>query len=136
MTTPGEQLGVLLIGSGGREHAIAVAVEASPRLRSLAVAPGNAGTAAYNVDLDTDDHEAVVAFCRNEGIDLVVIGPEAPLVAGLADAVTAAGVACFGPSAAAAQLEGSKSFARGFADRHGIPGPVTASFTEVGPALG
>ncbi len=130
-----EMLNVLLIGSGGREHAIAKAISQSSRLGSLAVAPGNAGTAESNVKLDTNDHEAVIAYCLKEEINLVVVGPEAPLVAGLADALNQAGVACFGPSAAAAQLEGSKSFARSFAARHDIPGPVCASFTEVAAAL-
>jgi phosphoribosylamine--glycine ligase/phosphoribosylaminoimidazole synthetase len=126
---------VLLIGSGGREHAIALAIENAPRLASLEVAPGNAGTAEYNVDLDVTDHGAVVEHCRATGVDLVIVGPEAPLVAGLADAVRSAGVACFGPSAAAAQLEGSKAFARAFAARHGIPGPVCESFTDVAEAM-
>ncbi len=133
------ELNVLLIGGGGREHAIADAVLRSPLLRSLAVAPGNAGTAEYNVELDLlgtpADNDTVVGFCRNEGIDLVIVGPEAPLVAGLADALDEAGIACFGPSARAARLEGSKAFAREFAARHGIPGPVTAAFTEVSAAL-
>ncbi|MEM7321652.1 MAG: phosphoribosylamine--glycine ligase, partial [Actinomycetota bacterium] len=126
---------VLLIGSGGREHAIAEAITASPLLASLAVAPGNAGTTAYNVDLDVFDSDAVVRYCTDNAIDLVVVGPEAPLVAGLGDAVLDAGIACFGPSAAAARLEGSKTFAREFAARHGIPGPVCESFTQVGPAI-
>ncbi|MEM9655334.1 MAG: phosphoribosylamine--glycine ligase [Actinomycetota bacterium] len=126
---------VLLIGSGGREHAIAEAISASPLLASLAVAPGNAGTTAYNVDLDVFDSDAVVRYCTDNAIDLVVVGPEAPLVAGLGDAVRDAGIACFGPSAAAARLEGSKTFAREFAARHGIPGPVCESFTQVGPAI-
>ncbi|MGI9598777.1 MAG: phosphoribosylamine--glycine ligase [Acidimicrobiales bacterium] len=129
------ELNVLLIGSGGREHAIAKAISQSPILASLAVAPGNAGTAESNVSIDVADPDRVVAYCRDEGIDLVIVGPEAPLVSGLADAVNGAGIACFGPSAAAAQLEGSKSFARQFAARHGIPGPVCESFTEVGAAL-
>jgi phosphoribosylamine--glycine ligase/phosphoribosylformylglycinamidine cyclo-ligase len=129
------KLNVLLIGSGGREHAIATAIGSSPLLGSLMVAPGNAGTAESNVALDVTDADAVVALCSSEGIDLVIIGPEAPLVAGLADALTTAGIDCFGPSAAAARLEGSKSFAREFAARHNIPGPVCRSFTEVGPAL-
>ncbi len=129
------KLHVLLIGSGGREHAIARAISGSPMLGSLAVAPGNAGTAEYNVALDVADIEAVLDYCRAEAIDQVIVGPEAPLVAGLADAVTATGIACFGPSAAAAQLEGSKSFARHFAARHGIPGPECQSFTKVNPAL-
>jgi phosphoribosylamine--glycine ligase/phosphoribosylformylglycinamidine cyclo-ligase len=129
------ELNVLLIGSGGREHAIANAVLRSPMLRSLEVAPGNAGTTDYNVDLDVADVDAVLAHCRSEGTDLVIVGPEAPLVAGLADALDGAGVACFGPSAAAARLEGSKSFARDFAARHGIPGPESASFTDVASAI-
>jgi phosphoribosylamine--glycine ligase/phosphoribosylformylglycinamidine cyclo-ligase len=129
------KLNVLLVGSGGREHAIAEAVTGSPLLGSLAVAPGNAGTAEYNVALDVSDNQTVVRYCVDNGIDLVIVGPEAPLVAGLADAVRDAGVSCFGPSAAAAQLEGSKTFAREFAARHGIPGPVCESFTEVDAAI-
>ncbi len=126
---------VLLVGSGGREHAIAEAIGGSPLLGSLAVAPGNAGTADHNVDLDVSDNDAVVRYCKDNGVDLVIVGPEAPLVAGLGDAVRGAGISCFGPSAAAAQLEGSKTFAREFAARHGIPGPVCESFTEVDAAI-
>jgi len=129
------ELNVLLIGAGGREHAIANAIAPSPLLRSLAVAPGNAGTAEYNVGVDVADNDAIVSYCRDEGINLVIVGPEAPLVAGLADALGQSGIACFGPSAAAARLEGSKSFAREFAARHDIPGPVTASFTSVADAI-
>ncbi len=133
------ELNVLLIGAGGREHAIADAIASSPLLRSLAVAPGNAGTANHNVEVDLNgdgaDNDAIVEYCRDEGIDLVIVGPEAPLVAGLADALGRSGIACFGPSAAAARLEGSKSFAREFAARHDIPGPVTASFTSVAEAI-
>jgi len=128
-------LDVLVIGSGGREHAIAEGLRRSPRLGSLSIAPGNAGTAEFNVGIDTDDNAAVVSYCQKNMIDLVVIGPEMPLVAGLADDLNKAGVACFGPSAAAAQLEGSKTFARQFASRHGIPGPITQSFTDVQKAL-
>ncbi len=145
MVEQSDDLNVLLIGSGGREHAIADAVLRSPRLRSLAVSPGNAGTADHNVVIEpvegspADDpsaeNGAVVDYCRSAAIDLVIVGPEAPLVAGLADALREAGIACFGPSAAAAKLEGSKSFAREFAARHDIPGPITASFTEVAAAL-
>ncbi len=130
-----DTLNVLLIGAGGREHAIAKAISTSPRFGSLAVAPGNAGTAESNVGLDVTNHASVVAYCTTESIDLVIVGPEAPLVAGLADDLRASGIACFGPSQAAAQLEGSKSFARSFAARHGIPGPVCESFTEVAAAL-
>ncbi len=129
------KLHVLLIGSGAREHAIAEAIAKSPRLGSLAVAPGNAGTAAYNVILNTEDHDDVVEYCEAQNIDLVVVGPEQPLVNGLFDYLKGAGIRCFGPSAAAARLEGSKEFAREFAARHNIPGPVYASFTESADAL-
>ncbi len=128
-------LNVLVVGSGGREHAIAAAATDSPRLGRLMVAPGNAGTAEHNVSLDIGDPGAVISFCLDNEVDLVIIGPEAPLVAGLADAVRAAEVACFGPDAAAARLEGSKSFAREFAGRHGIPGPECRAFTDVSDAL-
>jgi phosphoribosylamine--glycine ligase/phosphoribosylformylglycinamidine cyclo-ligase len=130
-----DRLAVLLIGSGGREHAIAAGLTRSPRLGQLHIAPGNAGTQAHNVDLDINSNLQVVDYCVRHRVDLVVVGPEAPLVAGLADDLNLAGIACFGPSAGAAQLEGSKSFARQFAARHGIPSPVSRSFTEVGPAM-
>ncbi|MFV2039828.1 MAG: phosphoribosylamine--glycine ligase, partial [Acidimicrobiales bacterium] len=123
-------MNVLLIGGGGREHALAKAILRSPKLTRLEVAPGNAGTPEHNLQLAIADHIAVIERCRTSEMDLVVIGPEAPLVAGLADDLTAAGIACFGPSAAGARLEGSESFARGFAARHDIPIPVTAAFTE------
>jgi len=126
---------VLLIGGGGREHALATSIAMSPLLDTLYVAPGNAGTAAHNVPLDITSNLAVVDFCQQNAVDLVVVGPEAPLVAGLSDDLNLAGVACFGPSAAAAQLEGSKSFARSFAGRHHIPSPRFRSFTEVEPAV-
>ncbi len=126
---------VLLIGSGGREHALANAIAESPRLRDLHVAPGNPGTRAYNVELAVDDFNEVVAYCSEQAIDLVIVGPEQPLVDGLADHLVQHGINCFGPSAAAAQLEGSKSFARQFADRHGIPGPVNKTFTHAKDAL-
>ena len=126
---------VLLIGSGGREHALARAIVASPQLEQLQVAPGNPGTATHNITLDVDDHAAVVAHCAEQAIDLVVVGPEAPLVAGLVDALAVAGVTCFGPTARAARLEGSKAFTREFAERHGIPGPRVASFTDVDAAI-
>ncbi len=128
-------LDVLLIGSGGREHALANAIAESPRLRDLYVAPGNPGTRQYNVALDVDDFNEVIAFCSQKVIDLVVVGPEQPLVDGLADHLTQHGINCFGPSAAAAQLEGSKSFARSFAQRHGIPGPVNKTFTDTDAAF-
>jgi phosphoribosylamine--glycine ligase len=115
-------MNVLLIGSGGREHALAWKIAASPMLTRLFAAPGNPGIAkeAECVALDAADHAAVLAFCREKAIDLVVVGPEAPLVAGFADALREGGVCVFGPSAAAARLEGSKGSPRIFA-------PATAS---------
>lgn len=116
-------MNVLVLGSGGREHALAWAIAKSPRLDSLFVAPGNGGTAtiAKNVPLDMNDADAVIGFARGENIDLVVIGPEAPLVAGVADAIRAAGIAVFGPGAQGARLEGSKSFSKEFMLAHGLP---------------
>ena len=116
-------MNVLVLGSGGREHALAWAIAKSPRLDSLFVAPGNGGTAtiAKNVPLDMNDADAVIGFARSENIDLVVIGPEAPLVAGVADAIRAAGIAVFGPGARGARLEGSKSFSKEFMLAHGLP---------------
>ena len=116
-------MNVLVLGSGGREHALAWAIAKSPRLDSLFVAPGNGGTAtiAKNVPLDMNDTDAVIGFARSENIDLVVVGPEAPLVAGVADAIRAAGIAVFGPGAQGARLEGSKSFSKEFMLAHGLP---------------
>ena len=116
-------MNVLVLGSGGREHALAWAIAKSPRLDSLFVAPGNGGTAtiAKNVPLDMSDADAVIGFARSENIDLVVVGPEAPLVAGVADAIRAAGIAVFGPGAQGARLEGSKSFSKEFMLAHGLP---------------
>ena len=113
----------LVLGSGGREHALAWAIAKSPRLDSLFVAPGNGGTAtiAKNVPLDMNDADAIIGFARSENIDLVVVGPEAPLVAGVADAIRAAGIAVFGPGAQGARLEGSKSFSKEFMLAHGLP---------------
>ena len=116
-------MNVLVLGSGGREHALAWAIAKSPCLDSLFVAPGNGGTAtiAKNVPLDMNDADAVIGFARSENIDLVVVGPEAPLVAGVADAIRAAGIAVFGPGAQGARLEGSKSFSKEFMLAHGLP---------------
>ncbi len=127
-------MNVLLIGSGGREHALAWKLAASPVLTKLYAAPGNPGMAgdAECVALDVSDHAAVVAFCREKAIDLVVVGPEAPLVAGLADALTEADIRVFGPSAAAARLEGSKSFTKELCDRYAIP---TAAYGRFDNAL-
>lgn len=131
MSTVSGERRVLLVGGGGREHALAEALVRSPRLVRVLVAPGNAGTAEWNVALDVDDHAAVVELCRDEAIDLVVVGPEAPLVAGLVDRLAAEGIAAFGPSAQAATLEGSKARTREFAQRWGIPSPRSATFTDV-----
>src|SRR5690554_3777242 len=128
---------VLLIGSGGREHALAWSMSKSERLEKLFVAPGNAGTGqiAANVDLDTGDHRAVIAFCQRENIDLVVVGPEGPLVAGIADDLREAGIATFGPSKVAAQLEGSKAFTKVLCEEMGIPTAAYAKFEALEPAL-
>ena len=116
-------MNVLLIGSGGREHALAWKISASPVLDTLYCAPGNPGIAqcAKCVALDVSDHAAVIAFCAQTEISLVVVGPEAPLVAGIADALQEAGIPVFGPTAAAAQLEGSKGFTKDLCDRYNIP---------------
>ena len=123
---------ILLLGSGGREHAIAVALKASPLCDELYVAPGNGGTAAIatNIKLDINDPAAVADYAAEHGVGLVVIGPEAPLVSGVADAVRDKGIPAFGPGAQGAQMEGSKRFAKEFMERHGIPTAVYRSFTE------
>ncbi|MBN9063804.1 MAG: phosphoribosylamine--glycine ligase [Rhizobiales bacterium 65-9] len=128
---------VLLLGSGGREHALAWALSGSPLCDRLFIAPGNPGTAlcGENVALDMDDHAALVAFALAEKIGLVVIGPEAPLVDGAADALRAAGVKAFGPSAAAARLEGSKSFTKELCAEAGIPTAAFARFDNAEAAL-
>lgn len=123
-------MNVLLIGSGGREHALAWAISGSSLLTKLYCAPGNAGIAdvADCVSLDATDHQAVVSFCRERAIDFVIIGPEAPLVAGLADELAAAGIKHFGPSRAAAQLEGSKGFTKDLCAEFKIPTAAYARF--------
>ena len=131
-------MNILVLGSGGREHALAWAIAQSSSADELFVAPGNGGTAqiAHNVsDLDAESGDAVVAFVRQHAIDLVVIGPEAPLVAGVADAVRAAGVAVFGPDAEGARLEGSKTFSKEFMVRNGIPTAGYGSFDNAEDAL-
>lgn len=127
-------MNVLLLGRGGREHAMAWALARSPSVRKLWVAPGNGGT-ANNVPLAEDDHAGLIAFARANAVALAVIGPEAPLAAGLADAFRAAGVPCFGPSQAAARLESSKAFAKAFMGRHGIPTARASVFREFDAAL-
>jgi phosphoribosylamine--glycine ligase len=131
------RMNVLIIGSGGREHAIARALARSRGVNRLLIAPGNPGAAevAEPVALDIADHRAVSDFCRMFAIGLVVVGPEAPLVAGLADALAAAGIACFGPSRAAAQLEGSKGFAKDFCREFGIPTAAYGRFGDREAAL-
>jgi phosphoribosylamine--glycine ligase len=114
---------VLVLGSGGREHALCWAIARSPRVDTVLCAPGSAGIArdARVLPVDLADNRAVVDLAKREGVDLVVVGPEDPLVRGVADALAEAGIAVFGPSAAAARLEGSKAFAKEFMQRHGIP---------------
>jgi len=130
---------ILVIGSGGREHALAWKIAQSPRVDEVLVAPGNAGTAredrCRNIDIAATDIDALLALVRREGVALTVVGPEAPLVAGVVDRFRAEGLRIFGPTAAAAQLEGSKAFAKDFLARHGIPTAFYAVFTEVEPAL-
>ncbi|GEP00221.1 phosphoribosylamine--glycine ligase [Methylobacterium haplocladii] len=131
-------MNILLIGSGGREHALAWAISRSPLCDLLFAAPGNPGTAQHGQnrpDLNVADHAAVVAFCGSEKIDLVVVGPELPLVAGLVDDLQAAGIRAFGPTRAAAQLEGSKGFTKELCAAYGIPTAAFARFTEIEPAL-
>ncbi|MEI8178125.1 phosphoribosylamine--glycine ligase [Aestuariivirga sp.] len=130
-------MNILLIGSGGREHALAWAISASPLCDRLFVAPGNPGIAqiARNVDLKVTDHAAVIAFCRGENIGFVVVGPEAPLVAGLADDLATAGIKCFGPKKFPAQLEGSKGFTKDICAKYNIPTAAYGRFREKAAAL-
>src|ERR1700722_4062990 len=131
-------MNILIIGSGGREHALALALKKLTRVARLFIAPGNAGSAlvAEPMALDAGDHRAIVDFCRKEAIGLVVVGPEAPLVAGLADDLANAGIACFGPSRAAARLEGSKGFAKDFCREFNIPTAAYGRFHDREAALG
>ena len=125
-------MNILLIGSGGREHALAWALARSPLLTRLLCAPGNGGIAEFAacVPLEIDDHRAVIELCRSEGIDFVVIGPEGPLVAGLGDALGAAGLKYFGPTKVAAQLEGSKAFTKDLCREFGIPTGAYGRFID------
>lgn len=131
-------MNILLLGSGGREHALAWKIAASPLVQRLWCAPGNAGIAreAEIVPLDITDHAAVAAFCRTNAIDFVVVGPEAPLVAGIVDDLETAGIKTFGPRRAAAWLEGSKGFTKDLCRAHGIPTAAYARFTAAEPAKG
>jgi phosphoribosylamine--glycine ligase len=129
-------MNILLLGSGGREHALAWKIAASPLVDRFFCAPGNAGIAqeAECVALDIADHAAVIAFCRSNGIDFVVVGPEAPLVAGIVDDLEAAGIKTFGPTRAAAQLEGSKGFTKDLCRANAIPTAAYERFTAAAPA--
>ena len=129
-------MNILLLGSGGREHALAWKIAASPLATKLWCAPGNAGIAqeAECVALDLADHVAVIAFCRANTVDFVVVGPEAPLVAGIVDDLEAAGFKTFGPTKAAARLEGSKGFTKDLCRAHNIPTGAYQRFTAAEPA--
>lgn len=130
---------ILVIGSGGREHALAWKLAQSPRISEVIVAPGNAGTAredkCRNIDVAAADLDALIDLAKREAVALTVVGPEGPLVAGVVDRFRAQGLRIFGPTAAAAQLEGSKAFAKGFLARHGIPTAHYAVHTDVDAAL-
>ena len=129
-------MNILILGGGGREHALAWAVTQNPKCDRLIVAPGNAGIAqiAECAALDIEDRGAVAEFAAENAVDLVIVGPEAPLAAGVADRLREAGIAVFGPSAAAARLEASKSFTKEICDACGAPTAAYARFTEAGPA--
>ena len=130
-------MNILILGSGGREHALAWAVKQNPKCDRLIVAPGNAGIAALAecADIDILDGAAVVGFAAENAMDFIIIGPEAPLAAGVADATRAAGILTFGPSAAAARLEASKAFTKEICDACGAPTAGYARFTDLAPAL-
>ena len=131
-------MNILIIGSGGREHALSWKVAQSPRVQKVFVAPGNAGTAregkCENVAIAAEDVDGLLKFAQNNKIDLTIVGPEAPLVLGLVDRFRAAGLRCFGPVQAAAQLEGSKAFAKDFLARHKIPTAAYGNFTDTDAA--
>jgi phosphoribosylamine--glycine ligase len=130
---------VLVIGGGGREHALAWKLAQSPRVAEVFVAPGNAGTAlennVTNIDLSVSDLDGLVRFAESNAIDYTVVGPEAPLVGGLVDRFEAKGLRCFGPNADCARLEGSKAFTKEFLNRHNIPTAAYGTFTDVNQAL-
>lgn len=129
---------ILIIGGGGREHALAWKTAQAAEVTQVFVAPGNAGTALEsnlkNVDIQVEDIAGLVKFAKENAIDLAIVGPEVPLVLGVVDAFSAAGLKCFGPTAAAAQLEGSKAFSKDFLAKHKIPTAAYDVFTEIAPA--
>ncbi len=129
---------ILVVGGGGREHALAWKLAQSPRVKRVSVAPGNAGTAREpgieNVQIDAEDISGLIEFARNQNVGLTIVGPEAPLVAGIVDKFSDAGLRCFGPSARAAQLEGSKAFTKDFLLRHHIPTAAYATFEDADAA--
>lgn len=137
MNAESQAIDILLLGSGGREHAIAKKLAASPRCGKLYIAPGNGGTSqeGENISLDENDPTSVAAFAKDHGCGMVVIGPEAPLVVGVADAVREAGIPCFGPGAEGAQMEGSKLFSKQLMERAGVPTAAYGSFTDEQSAL-
>jgi len=132
-------MNVLVIGGGGREHALAWKAAQSAKVSKVFVAPGNAGTTLEskleNIALDVNDIEGLIAFAKANDVTVTIVGPEAPLVIGVVDAFEAAGLNCFGPRQGAAQLEGSKAFAKDFLDRHNIPTAWYQNFTDIEPAL-
>ena len=130
-------MNILLLGSGGREHALAWKIAASPLLTKLWCAPGNAGIAreAECIALDVADHSAVIAFCKTNAVDLVVVGPETPLAAGIVDDLAKAGIKAFGPGKQAAQLEGSKGFTKALCTEFNIPTGAYGRFTTADDAL-
>ena len=137
MNAEAKVMDILLLGSGGREHAIAKKLSESPRCGKLYIAPGNGGTTQVgeNVALDAEDPQAVAEFAGAHNCGMVVIGPEAPLVVGVADAVREAGIPCFGPGAEGAQMEGSKLFSKRLMERAGVPTAAYGSFTDEAAAL-
>ncbi len=132
-------MNILVIGSGGREHALAWCAAKDQKVTTVFVAPGNGGTATeqkmQNVDIDIADSESLIQFATDNAIALTIVGPEAPLVAGIVDDFRAAGLAIFGPTAGAAQLEGSKVFSKDFLARQNIPSAAYQNFTEIAPAI-
>ncbi|MGB0836441.1 MAG: phosphoribosylamine--glycine ligase, partial [Psychrobium sp.] len=130
-------MNILVIGSGGREHALAWKAAQSEKATQVFVAPGNAGSALEdkitNVDIDVCDIEKLIAFAKDNNVEMTIVGPEAPLVIGVVDAFEKADLNCFGPREGAAQLEGSKAFTKDFLARHDIPTAWYQNFTEIDP---